>query len=213
MASEKKYQCIYCNYRDIKNKLASHIGKKHLDELTEGFTPMQATFHIVNKHPLNWQKPCRVCQQPCDWDEKKGRYNLLCNNKSCHEKWAEKMKKDMGVKMGSNRPTQSPEGLQKMLAARKISGKYTWSDGTVFTYVGTYERATLEFMDTVMEIKSEDIMVPGPVLEYMLDDKKHLYITDIFYIPYNLIIEVKDGGNNPNTNPEMYENRRKKKSI
>ena len=206
----KKYNCIYCNYRDYKDNLCNHIGKKHLDEIPEGFTPLQVTFHIVNKHPLNWQKPCRVCQQPCDWDEKKGRYNLLCNNKICHEKWAEKMKKDMGDKMGSNRPTQSAEGLQKMLAARKISGKYTWSDGTVFTYVGSYEKATLEFMDTVLEIKSEDIMVPGPILEYDFEGKKHLYITDIYYIPYNLIIEVKDGGNNPNTNPEMYENRKKK---
>ena len=210
MASEKKYNCIYCNFRDYKDKLSDHIGKKHLDEIPEGFTPLQVTFHIVNKHPLSWKKPCRVCQQPCDWDEKKGRYNLLCNKEECHEKWAEKMKKDMGDKMGSNRPTQSVEGLQKMLAARKISGKYKWSDGTEFTYVGSYEKATLEFMDKVMEIKSEDIMCPGPVLEYDFDGKKHLYITDIFYIPYNLIIEVKDGGNNPNTNPEMYENRRKK---
>jgi hypothetical protein len=65
-------------------------------------------------------------------------------------------------------------------------------------------------MDKVLEIKSEDIMVPGPVLQYEFEGKLHYYITDIYYIPYNLIIEVKDGGNNPNTNPEMYENRKKK---
>ena len=210
MAYDRKYNCLYCSTRDTKDKLVRHINAKHIDEIPEGFTPLQVTFHIVNKHPLNWKKPCRVCQEACDWDEKKGRYNLLCNKKECHEAWAKKMDKDMGDRKGSNNPTQTREGLQKMLASRKIAGKYKWSDGKEFTYVGTFEKATLEFMDKVLEIKSEDIMVPGPILEYMFEGKKHLYITDIYYIPYNLIIEVKDGGTNPNTNPEMYENRKKK---
>lgn len=210
MASSKKYKCLWCEKRDYKDKLVEHIAITHKEMIPDGFTPLQVTFHIVNKHPLTWKKPCRVCASPCDWDEKKGRYNLLCNKKECHEAWAKKMDKDMGDKKGSNRQTQTEEGLKKMLAGRKISGKYKWSDGKEFTYVGSFEKATLEFMDKVMEIKSEDIMCPGPVLEYMLDGVKHLYITDIYYIPYNLIIEVKDGGNNPNTNPEMYESRKKK---
>ena len=208
--AEKKYNCIYCQYKAIKTDLVTHIEKIHSDEMPEGFTPLQVTYHIVNKHPLNWKRLCRVCKKPTNWDEKKGRYNLLCESKQCHEAWAEKMKGDMGDKMGSNRPTATPEGLQKMLAGRKISGKYKFKDGKEFTYVGSYELETLKFMDQVMDIKSEDVMCPGPILEYELDGKKHLYITDIFYIPYNLIIEVKDGGNNPNTNPKMYENRRKK---
>lgn len=210
MASSKKYKCLWCEKRDYRDKLVQHVGSVHKEMIPEGFTPLQVVFHIVNKHPLSWKKPCRVCGNPCDWDEKKGRYNLLCNKKECHDAWAKKMDKDMGDKKGSNRQTATEEGLKKMLAGRKLSGKYKWSDGTEFTYVGSFEKATLEFMDKVMEVKSEDIMCPGPVLEYMLDGVKHLYITDIYYIPYNLIIEVKDGGNNPNTNPELYESRKKK---
>ena len=210
MASNKKYKCLWCEKRDYRDKLVQHVDSVHKEMIPEGFTPLQVVFHIVNKHPLSWKKPCRVCGNPCDWDEKKGRYNLLCNKKECHDAWAKKMDKDMGDKKGSNRQTATEEGLKKMLAGRKLSGKYKWSDGTEFTYVGSFEKATLEFMDKVMEVKSEDIMCPGPVLEYMLDGVKHLYITDIYYIPYNLIIEVKDGGNNPNTNPEMYESRKKK---
>ena len=41
-------------------------------------------------------------------------------------------------------------------------------------------------------------MAPGPILEYDHEGKTHLYITDFYYQPYNLIIEVKDGGDNPN---------------
>ena len=46
----------------------------------------------------------------------------------------------------------------KMLANRKISGKYKWSDGTYKTYVGSYEKKFLEFADKVMNIDSKDIM-------------------------------------------------------
>ena len=85
-----------------------------------------------------------------------------------------------------------------MLAGRHISGKYKYSDGTMFTYTGKYEKAALEFMDKVMNIPSKDIQMPGPILEYEYNGEKHSWITDIYYIPANLIIEVKDGGDNPN---------------
>jgi hypothetical protein len=86
-----------------------------------------------------------------------------------------------------------------MLANRSISGKYKFTDGGVVTYTGSYERKFLEFADKVMQIPSKDIMAPGPTLEYEMNGEKHFYITDFLYIPYNLIIEVKDGGSNPNT--------------
>ena len=60
-----------------------------------------------------------------------------------------------------------------------------------------------------MNCKSEDIVCPGPVLQYELDGKMHYYITDMYYVPYDLIIEVKDGGDKPNTNPAFAETRRK----
>ena len=53
-------------------------------------------------------------------------------------------------------------------------------------------------MDKVLNIPSKDILAPGPTLTYKLDGKDHFYITDFYLIPQNLIIEVKDGGDNPN---------------
>ena len=59
-----------------------------------------------------------------------------------------------------------------------------------------------------MNIPSKDIQMPGPILEYDFRGEKHSWITDIYYIPANLIIEVKDGGDNPN-NRSMPEYRAK----
>lgn len=205
----RNLSCPYCNKRTTREKMINHLEYNHSDQLPEGFTPLRMTFHLANKKPIEYRRACRVCGNPTEWDEKKGRYNFLCSNPLCKEKHIAKMKSDMGEKYGAYRPTATPEGLEKMLAARRISGKYKWSDGTVFNYTGTYELETLKFMDKVLEIKSEDIMVPGPVLEYDYKGQKHFYITDIYYRPYNLVIEVKDGGKSVNKNKEYAETRAK----
>ncbi len=209
MSSTKKYKCLYCDTRLDKISLIKHIERKHMDELPEGFTPLRIVFHIVNGKDLKYRRACRICKSPTEWDEKKGRYNFLCGKKSCHDKWVEEMTRVMGDKMGKYRPTETPEGLEKMLANRKISGKYIFSDGTEKTYTGSYERKALEFFDKVLECKSEDVISPGPVLKYNIDGKEHYYISDIYYAPYNLIIEVKDGGNNPNKNSNYSLTRKK----
>ena len=200
MKSNKKYQCPFCSKKYTKTGLPEHLEDAHNDVLPVDFTPLQYTYHIVNNKPLEYRRPCRICKKPTTWDENKGRYNFLCGDPKCKDAWVRQMKDTMGDKYGKYRPTQTPEGLEKMLAGRKISGKYRWKDGVEFTYTGKYELETLKFMDKVLEIKSEDLQVPGPIMQYKLNDETHYYIPDMYYIPYNLIIEVKDGGSNPNTN-------------
>ena len=104
-----------------------------------------------------------------------------------------------------------PEQQEKMLANRKISGKYKWSDGKVFTYTGKYEKNLMEFLDKTLEYKSDEVLAPGPVLEYEYKGKKKHWITDFLLLPYNLIIEVKDGGKNPN-NRKMVDYRAKQEA-
>ena len=50
----------------------------------------------------------------------------------------------------------------------------------------------------IMNIDPDDLMSPGPILYYPYQGSEHPYIPDFYYQPYNLLIEVKDGGNNPN---------------
>ena len=200
MSTKRYFACPYCNKRLTRESLVGHLERNHLEELPEGFSPLRMTFHVVNKKPITYQRPCRICKKPTKWDEKKGRYDFLCGDPNCKAQWVKQMKDVMGDKYGAYRPTASIEGLEKMLNSRKISGKYKWSDGTEKTFTGSYEKEALKFMDLVLDIKSEELMVPGPVQKYTLDGKEHYYIPDMYYIPYNLIIEVKDGGERPNKN-------------
>lgn len=192
------YKCMYCDKRFNRSDLVNHVGEDHEDMIPEDFTPLRLVFNYVNKKPLSYHGKCTECGGATPWDENKGRYDRQCGKKACHDRYVKKFENNMVNKRGVKRITSTEEGQKKMLANRKISGTYTFQDGGKKTYTGSYELKALEFMDKVMNLKSADIMAPGPTLEYQFEGKTHMYITDFYYQPYNLVIEVKDGGSNPN---------------
>lgn len=192
----RKYKCPYCNKKYERPKLITHINRVHEDMIPEGYTAARIVFDVANP---NTKHLCRICGRDVEWNEKAGRYNVLCGNPKCKEAMREEYKKNMIRVKGTYNILNDPEQQKAMLAGRKISGKYKFQDGGIIEYTGTYEKNFLEFLDTVMNIPSSDIMAPGPTMEYEYNGKKHIYIPDFYYIPYNLIIEVKDGGDNPNT--------------
>ena len=192
------YKCPYCTRRFTREDLVLHVQDEHEDMIPEGFTPFRLVFNYVNKKPLSYHGKCTECGGPTPWDENKGRYDRQCEKKACKESYVKKFEENMMRTRGVTRISATEEGQKQMLANRKISGTYVMSDGAKKTYTGSYELKALEFMDKVMHIKSSDILCPGPILEYSLEGKTHIYITDFYYQPYNLIIEVKDGGDNPN---------------
>jgi len=212
MASNKniKYKCPFCESSKTytRENLVRHITNKHEDELPEGFTPLRYTFNYVNRKPISYHGVCTECKRETPWNEEVGRYNRQCGREACRKSFVKKFENNMVKTRGVTRISATRDGQVKMLANRKISGKYKFQNGVEKTYTGSYERKALEFMDKVMNINPDDIMCPGPILEYNIDGKTHIYITDFYYQPYNLIIEVKDGGDNPN-NRNMPEYRAK----
>ena len=87
---------------------------------------------------------------------------------------------------------------KKMLANRGISGIYRFDNGKIKEYTGSYEKKFLEFLDKVLHMDPDDIMMPGPTLEYEYKGQKHFWILDFLLLPFNLLGDIKDGGNNPN---------------
>ena len=196
----KKYKCPYCEKRLDRDKLISHVENDHDDMIPQNHTPARVVFNTINKKQHG---VCIVCGKESLWNEDKCRYNRLCENPACKAKYKNMVEKRIVNTHGksSRDMLMDPEHQEKMLANRKISGTYKFSDGGVRTYTGTYEKKTLEFFDKVFNCRSEDISSPGPVIEYVFKGEKHQWITDIYYIPYNLVIECKDGGSNPNNRP------------
>lgn len=191
-----KYHCPFCDEKYPRMELIDHVEKEHSALIPENYTATRVVYEAINKTDHG---TCMICKKNVyTWNEKISRYNNLCDNPKCREEVRRiALERHMRV---YNKPTllNDPMQQEKMLSNRHISGKYKYSDGTMFTYTGKYEKATIEFMDKVLNIDSKDIQMPGPVLDYEFNGETHSWITDIYYIPANLIIEVKDGGNNPN---------------
>ncbi len=193
---DRLFKCPFCDRKFNKADLVNHVGDDHDDMIPENYSAFRVVYDYLH---MNKVFKCVICGKPTDWNEEKGKYNRLCNNKACKKAYA---------KLHANSGFGSADVQAQLLAKRKISGKYTMSDGEEKTYTGSYEKKCLEFLDKIIKVKSEDIQVPGIVLEYEYNGTKHNYLSDFFYIPYNLIIEVKDGGDNPNRR-EMIEYREK----
>ena len=197
---QKKYKCPYCELRSERNKLENHIEKKHKDVIPKGYTPARIVFNTINKKDHG---TCIICQKESPWNEDKKRYERLCGDKSCHDKYVKMTEDRLKKKTGKTKKEllSDDEFQRKMLSNRSISGTYKFSDGGTKSYVGSYEKSFLEFMDKFFRVKSEDIVTPGPTIEYEYNGKKHKWITDAYYIPYNLVFDIKDGGDNPNNRP------------
>ena len=199
---KKKFKCPYCEFKFDREKLSRHIDKYHQDMIPEGYTAARVAFNSINKKETG---RCIICHNPSPWNEDKQRYERLCGSKKCHDQYLQMCENRMKAKYNGKTKEDflnDPKFQDKMLKGRSISGDYKFTDGGVLPYVGSYEKNFLEFMDKFLHVKSEDIQAPGPTIEYFYQGKKHFWITDFYYIPYNLVLDIKDGGKNPN-NREM----------
>lgn len=203
----KKYKCPYCDKRYERTKLITHIERNHEDMIPKDYTATRVVFNLINKKTVGH---CTICGKETKWNEDKARYERLCGSPACKKKYMDETAKRLYLKHGKTKEDflNDPEFQERMLANRSISGKYKFQDGGVLPYVGSYEKTFLEFMDQFFSIKSDDLIAPGPVIEYEYNGKAHKWITDFYYEPYNLVFDIKDGGDNPNTR-DMKEYRKK----
>ena len=205
MGNSKRYKCPYCEYRNYRSELINHVDEEHDDMIPKDYTAARIVYNTINKKDHG---SCMICHKETKWDETKQRYDTLCGNPKCKKVYVEIVRSRMVKKYGTHNLLTDPNFQKKMLENRSISGKYKFEDGGSVGYVGSYEKKFLEFMDKFLHIKSYDIISPGPNIPYMYKGKEHVWITDYIYEPYNLVFDIKDGGDNPNTR-DMKEYREK----
>jgi hypothetical protein len=203
----KKYKRrIYCQFCDFfcydADEMVAHIEKHHPEVIPEDFSPWRFFYFLKTGNKTGG---CVICKKPTDWNEKTHKYNRFCNNPLCKEKYKKTFDKRMIGMYGKTSLFDDPDYHRKLLANRRISGIYTWRDHiTQTTYTGSYEKSFLEFLDNVLELDPKDVIGPSPhTYYYQYEGKQHFYIPDFFIPSLNLEVEIKDGGDNPNTHPKI----------
>lgn len=199
----KVIKCKYCDtIFDNPDQYVSHIEKFHLSMIPSNMSSYQFYYYLKTGKSSG---KCIMCGHETGWNDKTHKYKRFCENKKCKDKYVETFRNRMITKHGKITLLNDPEHQKKMLANRRISGTYRWSDGVAeIPYTGSYELSFLEFIDRVLDFDPSDIIAPSPhTYYYIYEGKKHFYIPDFFIPSLNLEIEVKDGGDNPNTHHKI----------
>lgn len=198
-------RCKFCAFRtnDIL-AMAHHLEQYHGDLIPEDMTASQFYYKLKTGKDHG---SCVMCHKNTEWNEKTHKYHRFCNDPKCKEKYREIFKKRMIGTHGKITLLNEPAQQKIMLAHRKISGEYLWSDGkSRFTYTGSYEHEFLKFLDLILDWDPMDLMTPSPhTYYYEYEGKKRFYIPDMFIPSLRLEIEIKDGGDNPNMHHKIQE--------
>ena len=159
--------------------------------IPKGYTSARVVFNTINKKETG---RCTECGKETEWNEKNKRYERLCGSEKCRKSYA----KYAETNTGRHRQMQTdPNVAMDMIDKRKYSGSYKFKDGGSVLYNSSYEKEFLMFMDTVMNYKSSDLE-RRKQLKYTYKGEQHTWNVDYYMPMYNLVIEIKDGGDNPN---------------
>ena len=187
-------RCPICKRMYI-SKLAvySHMETQHSDDIPEGMSGGEYYYRLV----FGRGGRCVICHKETKWNYKTNKFKRFCENPACKKKYKEMFRKRMIGKYGKTTLTDDPEQQRKMLAARKISGTYQWSDGTgSHTYTGTYELDFLKYCDLVLDLDCSDLNSPSPhTYQYVYENQTHFYIPDFYIESLNLEVEIKASDN------------------
>lgn len=195
------YRCQFCKYniaanknikgiKSPKHKMGEHYETQHKEMLPEDMNGYRFFYWLLTKKDHG---SCVICKNETEFNEISMKYSRFCNNPMCKQKYKEERDKRMMDKYGKLYLTDDPEMQKKMLANRKISGVYTWSDKKIqFGYVSSYELDFLKLLDLQLNWPGSDLMSPSPhTYVYKYDSKDHFYMPDFFIPSLNLEIEIK----------------------
>ena len=194
-------KCPICAkpYREV-GTFGNHMRHEHPGTIPEGWSDLRYAYFV---HTGRSHGKCRECGGDTPWNETTGAYGKICTKEACKKAYRDRFMQAMRRKYHKDNLFDEPGFRERQLAGRRISGKYTFQDGTEVQYVGKLEEAFLKMLDTFFHFPASDIIAPSPnryVYYYSnpndtAHEGEHVYIPD-FYIPsINLEIELKTSTN------------------
>lgn len=202
----RKVRCPICEQKRMfkdRDFLITHIDKYHKDLIPEGWSASRyENFLRTGKE----HGTCVYCKSETGWNEDTRKYHRTCGSAACRKKAADIAEANCKRKTGKSKSERmkDAEVQKKMVYAKRTSGCHK-AGGHEIWYDSSYAK---EFVIDVLDnfLNFDMSIVYGPSLNtytYTFEGKSHMYIPDFCIHPYNLEIEIKDGGDNPNMHPKI----------
>lgn len=202
-------KCPICmKYRGNKSEIISHMERQHREQLPKDISTYRYAYLLEYGRDYSL---CTVCGNKTEWNDVTQKPNRLCGRKECRDSVRKAFKKNMDRVYGEGHyPVNDPEFQKTMLRNKKSSKPYIFKDGGEIIVASKDEYELLSFLETVLEMGSNDVVECPFIFYYMDNGEKRAYLPD-FYLPnYNLIIEQKDENNQ---NPEFLKETRYKVKL
>lgn len=209
--------CPFCGKYFSKKSLAvAHIEKVHADRLEADGLDASQELYLMNHPSLHGKCMCG-CDTPTEWNYKTGKPYKVSPDPKCRERIYQMAQARSIKATGHDQHTllHDMEHQKEMLQHRKISGMYKFKDGNSVGYTGKLELSFLKFCDLMMDLPSYAVQSPPENFEYYdpKTDTTRTYIPDYYLPDYNLIVEIKDGGDKKNGNKAFIEETRYKVAL
>lgn len=204
--------CYYCQrYFKSKGLAMEHLNKVHSAQLdADGLDAAQACY-LTTHTSLHGRCTCSPgCTELTEWNPKTGKPYRISPKPECRERNTARARKRLMDARGIDQHTlMSDIEHQKELRKQKhTSGKYTFkTDGGTVDYESQLDKNFLIFCDRIVNLPSYAVLESPESFPYM-DTKENVqrtYTPDYYLPDYNLLVEIKEGGKHPNTNPAYIE--------
>ena len=191
-----------------------HIEKRHPQELADSQLNAEQILYKSTHGTIHGKCMCG-CGRDTEWNYKTGKPYKVSPDPSCKKRIADIANARNMKVYGKEKVINDPDMQRKMLEARKISSSYTFHDGGKVKYTGALEKNFLQFCDKILELESRMVLDNPEVFHYYdsKENRDRFYIPDYYLPDYNLIIEIKPGGDHPNANPAYIEETRYKEFL
>ena len=199
--------CPYCGKYFAKKQLTvDHINKLHGSRLeADGMDACQSLYFSTH-HTLKGKCQCG-CGKDTEWNYNTGKPYKVSPDPKCRERLRSIATQNMVKVYGKTTLLDDMEHQKMMQEHRHTAGEYTFSDGGKVEYLSSLEKNFLMFCDKIMDFTSNMVVDPPENFTYFdpKANKTRTYMPDYYLPDYNLLIEIKDGGEKSNTNPAFIE--------
>ncbi|MCM1230131.1 MAG: hypothetical protein NC489_08360 [Ruminococcus flavefaciens] len=212
--------CYYCKkYFSTKPDAMKHLDKVHAERLgADGLDSAQACYLTTHTSLYGVCQCSPECKEKTLWNYRSGKPYRISPKPECRARNTARARERLMNARGIDQHTlmSDMEHQRDMRKQKHTSGTYQFkTDNGKVDYESQLDKSFLIFCDRVMNLPSYAVLESPESFPYM-DTKENVerWYTPDYYLPdYNLLVEIKEGGDHPNTNPAYLKETRYKVAL